>query len=835
MKRVAFCLGFTVVCVSCGVKSSFIEDDFLVPFFNMVLSYAPGTESQYTLSDTLSFGPEGVRITPNDQTDNDNSSAGFGGMTLDGLQWDSSNSLLRLNSTVNRSDLDSSWTPAWDQLISYWRLNESSGATNVVDSRGTNPTGNTANVTFGISGQVQTAASFNGVNSNINLGNTALYNFGTSLSFTVSFWVNWTTSVPSNLRIVGNGASGYSNGWTVTGNSSAEGGAPNGIFFYMGAGGVAANSVGMVSTAPLNDGNWHHVVISVDQTNKTISFYTNGLPANVLSATPTCAASASGNVLNFSSCTSYNTNHANVSAIGSSSGGTAFWNGSIDDVAIWSAHLSEAQVKTIYQRQSARYSGMGTSRVMDSLSSGSAWNSLAFESTLPFFKELPSGGLSETTSSYSSQSADLMVGNVGHWSLNETSGTTVTNGSNSSLPGTLVGSATRGVNGRLGSSYLFDGTTGSINLPSSGIPTGNSSRTIALWVFPLASNKQSLFFQGAAGAGTQVDICYNGNVSMQYGSGSLDFGTIPTHKWSHIALTYDGGTARGYVNGVATAVGSLTLGTNSSTPTLGTGECSRDTGGGGTSLRGAMDEVAIWSRALNAAEILGLYRRGGGRAKFQIRSCSDSTCSTNPSWLGPDGTNQSYFSELYNTTNNILGGSVRAESPLISFLSLASLNVPTNRYFQYRVFLESDMTASLCAYGACSPEIKSVTVGPDHFPPGTVGSVTSSASIGEPYRFLKSFQETLGSGGCASGTRHALSPNGTDFYYWNSSFSEWSLSSQTYATSSLTSEISANIRTFPSAVGPGTLQIMSFLTTDGPNPCEIKEISVVGQALRTEE
>ncbi len=151
----------------------------------------------------------------------------------------------------------------------------------------------------------------------------------------------------------------------------------------------------------------------------------------------------------------------------------------------------------------------------------------------------------------------------------------------------------------------------------------------------------------------------------------------------HLALTYDRTASstqqRLYVDGVlaASATYTSTVTTNGNALTVGSG------------VNAAIDEVAVFGRALSAAEILDHYRRGAFDIRFQVRSCDDAACS-GESFIGPDGTGTDHYDERDNATT--------------STPSLTLTNVPDNRYFQYRATLET-------ADAASGPELRSVTVG----------------------------------------------------------------------------------------------------------------------------
>jgi hypothetical protein len=73
-------------------------------------------------------------------------------------------------------------------------------------------------------------------------------------------------------------------------------------------------------------------------------------------------------------------------------------------------------------------------------------------------------------------------------------------------------------------------------------------------------------------------------------------------QWVHIAVTFDGTTARGYINGVRTVQAAFSFGTGRETPI----QFGADTSGGGNSYNGALDDIRIYDIVLTDAEIAAL-------------------------------------------------------------------------------------------------------------------------------------------------------------------------------------------------------------------------------------
>jgi hypothetical protein len=74
---------------------------------------------------------------------------------------------------------------------------------------------------------------------------------------------------------------------------------------------------------------------------------------------------------------------------------------------------------------------------------------------------------------------------------------------------------------------------------------------------------------------------------------------LPVGEWAHVAVTFDGTTAKFFVNAVETGEGGFSFGAD---PAAGVhlGCCDSN---GGNPFNGALDEVRIYDRALSSFEI----------------------------------------------------------------------------------------------------------------------------------------------------------------------------------------------------------------------------------------
>jgi hypothetical protein len=127
----------------------------------------------------------------------------------------------------------------------------------------------------------------------------------------------------------------------------------------------------------------------------------------------------------------------------------------------------------------------------------------------------------------------------------------------------------------------------------------------------------------AQGGGTYELFYQNGALGFSQWGESLRGGTMQLGRWHHVAVTSAGDSVILYLDGQAVASGSLPIDTPTDSTSLYLG---RAPGMFGRSrwLRGDVDEVSVYNRALSAAEIAAIYRAGAA-----------GKCPDTPSLLAP--------------------------------------------------------------------------------------------------------------------------------------------------------------------------------------------------------
>ncbi|MDB5179617.1 MAG: Laminin sub protein [Candidatus Saccharibacteria bacterium] len=216
-----------------------------------------------------------------------------------------------------------------------------------------------------------------------------------------------------------------------------------------------------------------------------------------------------------------------------------------------------------------------------------------------------------TSSTGSSNTADITNGMVAWWKLNGNANNSV------GSPNGVITNATStpGQNGTADNAYAFGGNaSGAIINTSSNFGIKTTNATISLWVYnPTASNSGEFVHIGVStgfgigigntqtdNVGTKLIVIYDGN---RWIPTTANLGT----GWHHVVLVVDAsGTPTIYLDGVS--AGSYP-GTGIVTPSGGTSI-------GGLSysstnyFNGSIDDVRVYNRALPLADILAIYSKG---------------------------------------------------------------------------------------------------------------------------------------------------------------------------------------------------------------------------------
>jgi hypothetical protein len=652
----------------------------------------------------------------------DNDGSTFGEGISNGVIWDATNSYLRLNTATNNAELDASWTPQWSSLVSYWKMDNSWAAT-VGSTSFTAING----ASFSSSPKIGTHTSdFDGVNDYASAS--VDLNLDENMQYTIAFWFNPEEYAGDYLfSLVGE--IGYLEFYSQSGT----------YFCVIQDDGDYTNCFQIPA---LNQ--WYHLAVTYSSAME-IRIYLN----NVEVAWESVGISL-------------NPGPSTVN-LGRSFGGGNYFEGKIDDLAIWNKQLTSAEIQTLFSRQSAKYSGQITSRVMDS-SSPIAWDGLKWLTTLPFGKELTgdannSGTItssdSETSINYSSlvgstgsvSDNNLMSGLIALFHLDSVVEDL------SKLNFSLQGDAAVSTNAILGlRSMSFDGVGDFLEQPSStpdlGVLTGvpfSFSAWIYLKSWAAAGNPNyetsSIIGKHASDNHYSFQV-QNKRVSFSHGSTFYSSNILSDSylgRWVHVALiTESNNNMTFYVDGIAHGSASFSGTFDQPSVPMMIGATRNDSGNYNSFFNGNIDEIAIWSRALHVNELKQLYRRGANRIKFQVKSCIDIACNCSSyggggssadcdgdtianasdtsdanksTWIGNDNTNGSYFSELHNyapynyDVNNCSATNlILTSSPSLLFncfsAALTSINGTNHQYFQYRSILESDDVSPNCNYGS---------------------------------------------------------------------------------------------------------------------------------------
>jgi hypothetical protein len=486
-----------------------------------------------------------------------------------------------------------------DGLVGYWKFDEGEGRT-VYDYSGHGNNGILVNDPSWATGKIGEALSFDGINNYVDFGDT----IPTTSTLSAFAWIK---HIPdSNDRCVLS-RGGYSDGWRLCIDEDDLNSNP---WIHVTCGSDTTPSMSLhrydVNLTP-ND-TWVHVGWTWD--GFTARVYLNGEEINI---------GSNANCTNFGI---KDTPYHLKAGVGREQ---FYFNGIMDEVRIYDRALSLNEVKRIYDNDS----GINPPPQLPPTCTNftySEWGICqpTYVQTRTILTTSPEGceGGSPTTIRYCAfippESDDL----IGYWKFDEGEGRTVYDYSGHGNNGIFVNDPSWAT-GKIGEALNFDGVDDYVYFDAA-IPKTSTLSAFA-WIKHIPdSNDRCVLSRGGYSEGWRLCIDQddlNSNPWLQLTCGSDTTPSINIHRydvqltssdtWEHIGWTWDGLTARLYLNGQE--IGS---GTNATCTDLGIKETfSPLTAGNGQyqfHFNGALDEIRLYDRALSADEVRNIYDSDSG-------------------------------------------------------------------------------------------------------------------------------------------------------------------------------------------------------------------------------
>lgn len=207
------------------------------------------------------------------------------------------------------------------------------------------------------------------------------------------------------------------------------------------------------------------------------------------------------------------------------------------------------------------------------------------------------------TSSYAD--AVRADGPIGYWRLGDPAGSAAADSSGNGRTGTYSGGVTHpaGAVGDGDTAAGFDGSTGKVSVADAAALRLNGSFSLEFWgrLDAFANTYPGLLVKGASSTADGYLVWYSSNGQLNFKRNNLSVSTPTgalTAGWRHYAVTYDGATLRWYVDGAQAAASARSYPASAGTAPL-------QLGRGDEFGKQSLDEVALYDRALTAAQVSG--------------------------------------------------------------------------------------------------------------------------------------------------------------------------------------------------------------------------------------
>ena len=226
-------------------------------------------------------------------------------------------------------------------------------------------------------------------------------------------------------------------------------------------------------------------------------------------------------------------------------------------------------------------------------------------------------------------------GLAGHWTLDESAGTTAADSSDNGNHGTLTYmTGSEWTTGQKSGALSFDGSNDHIVVPNNASLQPTSALSICAWIRG-DSWDSGRYVNPILRKGSTTPVNYQLTIAdrkvslmlddMDENDGIPGDTTLNTGQWYHVAATWDGAHVRIYLNGIL----------DNNPPDARSGFIGTDTrslyiGGRGTqdNFDGLLDDVRLYSRALSAAEVAALAQGLRYEAFTEAKTSADASALT---------------------------------------------------------------------------------------------------------------------------------------------------------------------------------------------------------------
>jgi len=278
-----------------------------------------------------------------------------------------------------------------------------------------------------------------------------------------------------------------------------------------------------------------------------------------------------------------------------------------------------------------------------------------------------------------------------------------------------------------GSALFFDGIDNYVDFGTAAAFDIDSAVTYEAWIRPDSSQSGFILNKWVSGfedkllhysSGRVYFYLFNTFAQVSLGTSSL----IPLHEFTHIAATYDGSTAKIYVNGLLDTLKDVSSGAKNNTGILYAG-FNPDRFDFVGPFMGIIDEVRIWNIVLSAAEIQTTMNQPLGGNEEGLAGC----------WDFDEGTGTTTADKTVNGNDGTIHGAVwvnpliniNETDPVQSFSILQNYPNPFNPSTTITYNLPFECSVEISVYNSIGQKVKELINGSE-----TAGEHTISFNAG---------------------------------------------------------------------------------------------------------